>query len=237
MRRVLTVITISAIGLLPVPATAQTVPSCFGMEVTILGTEGPDSVAGTSGHDVISVLGADDNAHGSDDPNEADLKDWICGGTGSDGLAGFDGNDWLDGERGNDAVVGDDGQDRLFGGGGSDFLLPYWGSDFADGGEGDDTIQNDRDRAVRWSSDTLRGGEGSDLVGIGYAPTGSDALYGDGGNDVVDGRDCQVVGGCRNPEPSSTPDLVDGGSGRDRCRVDDDDTWVNCEIVNGSLVP
>lgn len=229
MRRVLTVIAIAATGLLPLPATAQTVPTCFGMEVTILGTEGKDQLFGGSGHDVISALGEHDYVRGFEGWYDPDLKDWICGGTGSDSLHGDSGNDWVDGERGYDYIVGDDGQDRLFGSGGNDSINPHWGSDFADGGPGADNIANTHDRSLRWNSDTLHGGEGGDsvggdLTGSHTEAVGSDALYGDAGNDEIDGRDWFN-------EASSTPDLVDGGPGNDQCLVDPDDTVVNCEDV------
>ena len=171
-------------------------------------------------------LGSDDYVRGFSQ-GDPDLKDWICGGTESDGLHGDDGNDWIDGERGNDYMVGHDGQDRLFGSGSNDRITPHCGSDFADGGPGADLIENDLDRAVRWSSDTLHGGKGGDIVGEdsvrGHA-TGSDALYGDAGNDKLDGRDSFE-------EASSTPDLVDGGPGNDQCWADPDDTVINCEEV------
>lgn len=226
MRRVLAVIAIAATGLLPLPATAQTALTCFGRDVTILGTEGEDELIGTSGHDVISALGADDSAYGVSS-GLPDVKDWICGGTESDFLNGGHGNDWLDGERGNDRLDGLDGQDRLFGGGGNDWITPHSGSDFADGGPGADDIENGFDRSLRWNSDTLHGGDGGDSVRSaigGGGAWGSDALYGDAGNDEVDGRDSFE-------EASSTPDLVDGGPGNDRCVVDPDDTVVNCEDV------
>ena len=228
MRRGLAVITIAAVGLLPMPATAQTAPTCFGMEVTILGTEGKDQLFGGSGHDVISALGEHDYVRGFEGWYDPDLKDWICGGTGPDALNGDSGNDWIDGEQGEDYIGGDDGQDRLFGGGGNDTINGHWGSDFVDGGPGADLIRNDHDRAVRWSSDILHGGEGGDIVGEdsvhGHA-TGSDALYGDAGNDNVDGRDWL------HEEGPSTPDLVDGGPGNDRCWADPDDTVINCEEI------
>jgi Ca2+-binding RTX toxin-like protein len=219
-------VVLAAVALVAMPAgvaNAQTAPICFDKTVTILGTEEKDQLFGTPGHDVISALGADDLVRGFEQGGD-DLKDWICGGTESDRIFGDDGNDWIDGERGYDTINGDNGQDRLFGGGGNDTIHPNWGSDFVDGGPGADIVSNGQDRSPRWTTDTLHGGEAGDSVGSVAEGVGSDALYGDAGNDKVDGTDWIN-------EASSTPDLVDGGPGNDRCWADPDDTVVDCEDV------
>ena len=224
MRLVRFGLTVGLIGLFAAPVSAQTEPiTCFGRAVTILGTDAKDQLYGTPGHDVMHALGEFDYVRGATAQGQPDVKDWICGGAGPDSLHGDYGNDWIDGEQGEDYIVGEDGQDRLFGGAGNDEISPHWGSDFVDGGEGADIIRNGHDKGVRWSSDIIHGGEGGDIIEA-ESSTGSDALYGDAGNDEINGRDWGY-------EPSSTPDLVDGGPGKDTCVADADDTVVNCEEV------
>ena len=181
---------------------------------------------------MISALGADDSGRGARAQGQPDKKDFICGGSESDGFSGDAGNDWIDGERGNDGLAGQDGQDHLFGGAGNDYLRAGPGSDFVDGGEGVDTIPLDSDGLTpRWTSDTFHGGEGGDFVGgtsegSRYALFGSDSFYGDAGNDQIIGTRSQSIG-----EAPGAPDLVDGGPGKDTCWVDIDDTVVSCEEV------
>jgi Ca2+-binding RTX toxin-like protein len=109
-----------------VPAAEAAVPKCYGLDATIVGTDGPDSIAGTTGDDVIVALGGDDDIFfdintGQPVPgNETGGNDVICAG---------DGNDFAVGGNGNDVVAGQDGDDVLYG-------LP--GKDFVDGGRGSD---------------------------------------------------------------------------------------------------
>jgi hypothetical protein len=72
---------------------------CHGHRATIVGTNGPDTLIGTSHRDVIAGLGGGDrvDAHGG--------GDIICGGGG---------NDALDGDGGTDTIVGGGGHDFCF---------------------------------------------------------------------------------------------------------------------------
>jgi uncharacterized delta-60 repeat protein len=79
--------------------------ACNGLNVTILGTNGPNVITGTLRADVIHGLGG---------------NDFIDGGGGSDTICGGDGNDTLIGGDGNDTLVAGTGQDSLSGGGGTD---------------------------------------------------------------------------------------------------------------------
>jgi uncharacterized delta-60 repeat protein len=79
--------------------------ACNGLNVTILGTNGPNSITGTLKPDVIHGLGG---------------NDFIDGGGGNDTICGGDGNDTLIGGDGNDTLIAGTGQDTLNGGGGTD---------------------------------------------------------------------------------------------------------------------
>ena len=79
--------------------------ACNGLNVTILGTNGPNVISGTLKPDVIHGLGG---------------NDFIDGGGGNDTICGGDGNDTLIGGDGNDTLIAGTGQDTLSGGGGTD---------------------------------------------------------------------------------------------------------------------
>ena len=78
---------------------------CNGLNVTIVGTNGPDVITGTLRDDVIHGLGG---------------NDFIDGSAGNDTICGGDGNDILTGGDGNDTLIAGTGQDTLRGGAGTD---------------------------------------------------------------------------------------------------------------------
>jgi Ca2+-binding RTX toxin-like protein len=94
-------------------ASAPSAPRCGGQDGTIVGTDGPDALKGTSGDDVIVALGG---------------KDVVIGHRGNDVICGGDGADVLLGNRGDDTVYG--GLDGPAGARG----------DSVDGGRGNDTM-------------------------------------------------------------------------------------------------
>lgn len=77
--------------------------TCNGFNVSLLGTEGSDSITGTSFPDVINGLRGNDLISGG--PG----NDIICGDTGDDLLEGDDGNDTLNGGLGTDVYSGGSG--------------------------------------------------------------------------------------------------------------------------------
>jgi hypothetical protein len=83
--------------------------TCNGLNVTILGTNGPDVISGTLKPDVIHGLGGNDFIQG----NGGD--DTICGGDGNDTLVGGTGNDTLVAGLGADSLSGNDGNDVCIG--------------------------------------------------------------------------------------------------------------------------
>jgi Ca2+-binding RTX toxin-like protein len=90
---------ITGISLTPFPA---------GVDATLLGTVGNDTIAGDTGNDRIFGRAG---------------TDILAGGTGNDTLFGGRGNDTLLGGDGNDSLVGDRDNDVLNGGSGDDTII------------------------------------------------------------------------------------------------------------------
>jgi Ca2+-binding RTX toxin-like protein/lysophospholipase L1-like esterase len=115
--------------------------TCASLSATVVGTDGPDTLSGTNGVDVIVGLGGDDTI------SALDGADVICGGEGDDHLIGGKGNDSLFGNEGADVLEGGDNNDGLVGGLGNDQL---------DGGKGDDRLGDES------GQNHLDGGPGTD---------------------------------------------------------------------------
>ena len=203
-----------------------------GLDDTIYGYDGNDSIIAGAGDDL--VYGGADN-------------DTILGGTGDDTLHGDAGDDSLRGEDGNDLIYGGDGADTIradagddtvYGGAGDDSIFGFTGNDLVFGGDGDDYINtraelgvgvpdrgfpglyasdpdpfNDRDTVYGGvGNDTILTGDDNDLVfsGDGHdfidAGFDDDTIHGDAGNDTIiggEGRD-EIYGG-------DGDDLIYGG--------------------------
>ncbi len=135
------------------------VTSCDGLVITILGTDGADTIVGTSGNDVIAGSDGDDVIDGGGG------NDVICGGDGADTITGANGNDRVFGEGGNDRLSGGNAVDMLDGGAGNDLLFGENGDDVLWGGAGNDSLDggNGDDRLVGGDdADTADGNKGSD---------------------------------------------------------------------------
>jgi len=133
----------------------------------------------------------------------------ITGTAGPDILNGTAGPDIICGRGGNDIIRGFGGRDRLIGGAGSDRLYGGGGADRLFGMVGNDVLVGGV------GPDTLRGGSGRDrLVGGG----GRDTFLAGSGNDTLLARD-----GWR--------ELVAGGTGRDRARVNARDVRRSIEVI------
>jgi len=138
----------------------------------ILGTNGANSINGTSGNDLIFALG------GTDIVNGGGGNDCIVGGTGSDTLRGGNGKDVLLGEDGADSLDGGNHEDQLYGGDGTDSLGGGNESDMLFGQNGNDSLDGGN------GNDTLRGGDGNDSM---RGANGMDSLDGEVGNDSANG--------------------------------------------------
>ena len=106
----------------------KVIQHCLGKTPTIVGTDGPDSLKGTAGPDVILSY------EGKDKINGRGGKDRICGSEGNDKLAGGAGSDKIHGSNGKDKLIGGKGRDNLLGGNGKDRLLGGKGKDRLAGG-------------------------------------------------------------------------------------------------------
>ncbi len=143
---------------------------CLGVDVTVIGTDGPDTLTGTSKADGILALGGNDVVTGGGG------KDAVCAGPGDDTVRGGDaddevigeaGNDVLGGDPGNDTLSGQQGNDRLTGAGGNDLLRGQGGRDRLKGKGGDDTLKGGAkpdNLDGGGGIDTCRGGGGRDRI-------------------------------------------------------------------------
>ena len=84
--------------------------TCKGLPVTIVGTEGDDTLQGTTGADVVHALGGNDTIKGGNG------KDILCGGLGNDRINGGKGKDRLNGGKGKDRLNGGKAKDKCIGG-------------------------------------------------------------------------------------------------------------------------
>ena len=153
----------------PIPVDPFAVPvACSDIAFSgapIVGTNGSDSINGTSGNDLIFALG------GSDVVNGGGGNDCIVGGMGSDSLRGGNGND---------VILGGDGSDSLDGGNNEDKLYGEDGVDSLKGGNHNDELHGGND------GDSLNGGNGNDTL---FGDSGNDSLRGDTGKDTLAGGD------------------------------------------------
>ncbi|WP_122209047.1 calcium-binding protein, partial [Pseudomonas viridiflava] len=115
------------------------------------GSDGDDTLSGTSSNDVIDAGLGDDTVNGGGG------DDTLKGNDGSDTLNGGDGNDLLQGGAGNDALNGNDGNDVLDAGAGNDVLNGGNGNDtyLFGKGSGQDTVNNGGEVRIG-KTDTLK---------------------------------------------------------------------------------
>lgn len=177
--------------------------TCFGRDVTIAGTNGPDAIVGTFGTDVIKTFAGDDVVRGEGD--FAGLPDgdtdFICLGGGNDIADGAADADFINGGPGDDILDGDNFPSPF-----GDTLIGETGDDTFTGGQGPDDI---------------RGGPGNDMidVGTGTVNQGADTVNAGRGDDLIfEALDGSIDG-------------IDAGPGNDTCIVDPNDQVENCELV------
>ncbi len=120
------------------------------------------------------------------------------GSPGPDVIVGTAGNDVICGRGGNDVIRGRGGHDLILGGAGNDRVYGGAGNELILGGPGDDRLYGEGGK------DELRGERGNDTLTGG---AGADVLVAGIGADVLYARD-------------RVRDSVNGGTGRDRARVD-----------------
>jgi hypothetical protein len=108
--------------------------------VTLVGTDGPDSLTGGNGRDVLCGMDEVDILLGLGN------NDVIFGGGGADEVRGGAGDDFVLGEAGQDLVYGGTGDDEMYGGADFDEIFGQdgvKGNDYLDGGDGVDSCNPD----------------------------------------------------------------------------------------------
>jgi Ca2+-binding RTX toxin-like protein len=192
-----------------------------------LGTQGADSLTGTTGDDVIYGLAGNDRISGGkgDDVLTGDEgADTLLGGEGDDYLMGGPGADTIDGGAGNDWAAYEDVTSGVkvdlnitgaqnTGGGGTDKLI---GIENLYGTAFNDTLTGDA------NANMLAGDAGNDTISGGK---GDDTLVGGAGNDVLDGGDGDdyIVGGAGD-------DVIKGGAGIDWASYEDATAGVAVDL-------
>jgi CSLREA domain-containing protein len=143
---------------------------CLGVDVTVIGTDGPDALTGTAKGDGILAFGGNDvvsSGGGKDAVCAGDGDDVVSGGDADDEVVGESGNDRLKGDAGNDSLSGQAANDRLIGAGGNDLLRGQGARDRLKGKGGDDTLKGGpKPDSLNGGGgvDTCRGGGGRDRV-------------------------------------------------------------------------
>lgn len=180
-----------------------------GGDDVICAGPGDDFIAPGKGDDrVLAARGTDIAVFGGSAGVTVDLAAGTARGQGRDRLSGVD---WVFGTPGDDTIAGDDDFNVLAGGDGNDTLSGRGSLDLVEGGPGDDALDggDDFDVAIYWSAPssvrvdlaagTASGGDGNDTVAGFEATTGSEFddvlvgdaqsnfLFGEGGNDALDG--------------------------------------------------
>jgi CSLREA domain-containing protein len=149
---------------------------CRGDGATTIGTAGNDVMQGTTGADVIALLGGDDSY------NANSGADKICGEAGDDSLNGSGGNDEIDG-----GAHGAAGDTATFAGFGSPVNANLTTGQ-ATGGPDTDTLSGIENLTGGAVGDTLTGdAAANELDGGGGAGDGDDTFIGKGGADTLDG--------------------------------------------------
>lgn len=173
----------------------------------IFGTDGNDTIRGTTKADVIFALEGNDRVFGHGG------NDCIIGGDGNDELRGETGNDFISGDDGADLLIGASGRDTIFGGLGGDTVRGEAGNDELHGEDGNDVVTGGN------GNDTMTGGTGNDTMD---GENGNDTLHGNADNDTLkggNGRDT-LMG-------DDGTDTANGHSGRDTC---DAESETGCEL-------
>ncbi|WP_282048039.1 FG-GAP-like repeat-containing protein [Sulfitobacter mediterraneus] len=180
-------------------------------------TEGDDNLVGTTGDDTILALGGDDSVEGDagdDLIDGGDGADTLRGGLGADTINGGDGDDQIEGLYGDDVITAGAGNDHVFARDEDDIVYGNDGDDTLIGGRGTDTIYGGAGNDLIAGSqldDEIHGGDGHDLVFIG-TPEGSDRIFLDDGNDILDGGS---AGSGFYAEGGNGNDLMNSGVGND----------------------
>ena len=198
-RKITTILALGVLGanLFVLSGTAEAArPRCMGKKATKVGTNGAETINGTSGNDVIVAKGGDDVINGK---GGADL---ICGGDDSDFIFAGGGNDKMNGGPDSDYQFGQGGNDTYKGGpdpdtAGFNFSSNPVNVDLGAGtatGEGTDKLVDINGVFGTTGDDVITGDENTNFF---FAAEGNDTLEGLGNIDLI--------------TPGAGDDVVDGG--------------------------
>ena len=217
------------------------------------GTAGNDLIDSSYVEPTVNGTDRIDNGDGTSSAATGWQDDVVQAGAGNDTVFSGAGNDSVDGGDGDDSLIGGAGDDTLLGGVGADTLVGGAGADFMSGNQGLDYLDYSASSAGVNVNLTTNVGSGGDAAGDSYQGvdgiigsafddtlTGYDGfstdpldpytnvIYGNAGNDYIDGRDGDdslyggadndtVVGGGGNDLMTGDAgnDLLDGGAGTD----------------------
>jgi len=232
-------------GLLNLALSAITPIPCSGVNATLVGnagndtlngTAGPDVIVGGAGNDTINGLGGDDRIcgdAGNDLINGGAGNDFVLGGSGADNINGGNNNDTLVGNPGGGSD--DDLGDTINGGSGDDFLDGWFGDDTLIGGPGNDHLRGEAgvDTVsyaasatavnVNLNANTVTG-EGNDTLVLVENAIGSnlnDTLTGNAGSNVLSGRNGN--------------DIINAGDGNDTLSGGAGDDSLNGQGANDTV--
>ncbi len=216
---------------------------------------GPLSVLAT-----VTGEGSDPNPSNNSASLDGSVVCSITGTPGDDTLKGTDAVDSICGGEGNDHLTAVGDEDKLFGQGGNDLFDGSGGrnSGRAVGGDGDDTVSYaNADRAITlcveredyasnlsaWAPNSLVDIErfiGSPYGDLMEGTNGDDSLFGRGGADRLlgVGGDDNLYGGAGADKfitEDAQPDIIRGGRGDDRARVDGRDVLYSASRVSTRL--
>ncbi|EAW38371.1 hypothetical protein L8106_10116 [Lyngbya sp. PCC 8106] len=186
----------------------------------IFGTEGADSLVGTSEPDSIFGLDGGDTLQGSQEGG-----DTLIGGLGNDFLFVNGNNNWVFAGKGDDIIEGRFGADTIFGDIGNDIINANAGNDLIFGNNDQDQINAGN------GDDTIFGGQGNDDIDAGI---GNDLIFGDIGNDRLrggGGSDQFVIG-----SGFGTDVISDYGNGTDRILLQGGITEADLDFVEADIV-
>jgi Ca2+-binding RTX toxin-like protein len=164
------------------------------LDHTILGSNGNDIIYGGNGKDIIFGLGGNDQIFGEGGSN------FLFGNQGNDSLYGGNGQDWLDGGEGADTLSGKDGNDTYVLDSLGDIIidLPGTGTETVRSYLNQTTLQAGMDHLFLLGEAVE--GRGNYLDNLIVGTTGSNVLFGEGGNDIIVGDPVRYL--LRNYDPS-----------------------------------
>jgi Ca2+-binding RTX toxin-like protein len=174
----------------------------LNLDHTILGSNNDDVIYGGNKKDIIFGLKGNDQIFGGAGDN------FLFGNQGNDFLYGGSGKDWLDGGEGDDTMFGTTGDDT--------YVIDSLGDKIIDiPGTGIETVRsylNTTTLQAGMDHLFLLGeaveGRGNNLDNLIVGTTGSNVLFGEGGNDVIIGDPVRYLRRNYDPSLSEKPDAA-----------------------------